>query len=92
MWEITSEKDDRWVFVLEPNETFDEMSDAKKKALYESALYMKRKVELAWAEDLEEICCLAKSLTEEEWSQLPQTVSDFLLPYRQFQIEEDDDD
>ena len=92
MWKINTAEDDRWLFVLEPNENFDDLSDAKKRIVYESALYMKRKVELAWGEDLEEIRCLADSLTEEEWSQLPEKVSEFLLPYKHFQIEDDDDD
>lgn len=89
MWDITRENDERWVHVLDVGETFDSLSDAKKRAVYESANYMKRKVELELAKRVDEICRLADSLTEEEWLRLPESVGDFLIQYRH--TEEDDD-
>ena len=90
MWEITRENDDRWVHVLGVGETFDDLSDAKKKAVYESAIYLRHKVELELHERIGEIRRLAESLTAEEWLKLPESVGEFLRQYRQ--PEEDDED
>ena len=89
MWEITRENDDRWVHVLDMGETFDSLSDAKKKSVYESAIYLREKVELELHKRIGEIQRLAESLTAEEWTKLPESVCEFLLRYKL--VEEDDD-
>ena len=89
MWEITRENDDRKVYALDIGETFEGLSDENKKIIFESANYLKRKVELELAKRVGEICNLAESLTADEWSALPEKVYDFLIQY--IPVEEDDD-
>lgn len=90
MWKITTESDGTPVYALGLGETFEELTDEGTSIVFESANYMKRRVELELAERVDEICRLARSLTAEEWSALPKKVRDFLLPY--IEVEEDDDE
>lgn len=83
MLEITTREDDRRVFTVGFGETFDELSDEEKKVVYESSEYLKGRIELELNETVGEICCLADSLTEDEWSNLPASVYYFLRPYKQ---------
>lgn len=79
--EITTTKDAIRVYV--PSETFEVLSDEEKKIVYESAVYLKDRIELELAETIGEICRLADSLTDKEWSKLPKKVYDLLIPYKQ---------
>ncbi len=87
MWKISSTEN---VYVVGIGETFEGLSDEEKKIAYESANYMKKKVELELAKRVGEICRLADSLTAEEWLALPPRVGDFLFQYKE--VEEDDDE
>ncbi len=89
MWEITSAQDGQRIFVVGIGETFEGLSDEEKKIVFDSANYVKRRVELELAQRIGEIGSLARSLTFEEWSTLPEKVYDFLLPYAE--VENDDD-
>lgn len=82
MWEITGEKDDRWVFVLGVGETFEGLSDEEKSVVYESAVYLRQKVENELYERICEIRGLASSLTDDEWKVLPEKVREFLIRYK----------
>ena len=88
MWKITT-VDGTPVYALDLGETFEELTDEEKKIVFESAKCMKRRVEMELAERIDEIVRLARSLTFEEWSSLPEKVYDFLLPYAE--VEKDDD-
>ena len=88
MWEITTAEDTRRVFTVGIGETFEGLSDEEKKIVYESSEYLKDRIELELNETVGEICRLADSLTEDEWSNLPASVYYFLRPYKQ--VEEDD--
>lgn len=88
MWEFINE-DNRKIYALDIDETFEDLSDEEKKLVYESAIDSRRVIEAEFAKVLGEASRLVESLTEEEWAMLPKKVCDFLLQYKK--IEEDDD-
>ena len=82
MWEITMSDDDRRVYVLDPDEKFERLGNADKKVIYESAVYLREKVERELARTLLPLGELVDSLTDKEWSELPPKVYDFLIQYK----------